>query len=94
MQSRKIPIGILGDFDPARPSHLATNSALAHAATALPIALEPVWLPTKGLENPAALGKLTYFAGLWGAPGEHESSVGMLNGIRLARERKIPYLGT
>jgi len=49
--SQLLRIGIIGDLDPSRPSHRATNEALAHAAGALSVTLEIRWLPTPSLEQ-------------------------------------------
>ena len=41
-----INIGILGDFNPNNPTHLATNAGIQHAALALGEQVEAVWLAT------------------------------------------------
>ncbi len=43
-------LGIIGDFDPQKPSHAATNEALYHAAQALAVPIEIAWLPTTQFE--------------------------------------------
>lgn len=94
MSALKIQIGIIGDFDAKRPSHLATNNALIHAAELTSGDFEICWLPTRKLETDESCTALQSYSGLWGAPGDHDSSLGMINAIRAAREQNIPYLGT
>ena len=45
-----IRIGIIGDYQPASPSHQATEAALQHAAGHLGLPLEVAWLPTPALD--------------------------------------------
>jgi CTP synthase (UTP-ammonia lyase) len=82
-------IGIIGDFNPGNPTHVATNDGILHAADLLGAAIEPVWLPT---DQPADYGT---FQGLVGSPGSpYRSFAGALTAIRYARENRIPFLGT
>lgn len=94
MSCKKIAVGVIGDFDVTRPSHLATNRALVQTSDFLSIELEVTWLPTNELEAEDALENLQKYSGLWGAPGEHDSALGMINAIQVARQQQIPYLGT
>ncbi len=87
-------IAVIGDFDKNRPSHVATDKALKHSAASLSLNIESHWIPTKPLENESNLKRLENFDGIWGAPGDPESSLGVVNAIQIAREKKIPYLGT
>lgn len=89
-----IAIGVIGDFDETRPAHLTTNRALAHGSASLSTGFEIVWLPTRELETEDGLESLQHFSGLWGAPGNHASSLGMIRAIQFARQGPIPYLGT
>jgi CTP synthase (UTP-ammonia lyase) len=93
--SDAVRIGILGDFNPEFRSHHATNDALQHAATGLGIELQSEWIPTPSVLEPTGPKKLEGFDGLWASPGSpYKSFDGMLEGIRLARERDWPFLGT
>ena len=84
-----LKIGIIGDFNPANPTHVATNSGIQHAADALGEPIEAVWLPT---DQPH---ELTKYQGLLGSPGSpYRSLEGALAGIRFARENQIPFIGT
>jgi CTP synthase (UTP-ammonia lyase) len=92
--SNLIRIGIIGDFDPVRPSHKATNEALNHSADYLGINLEVQWLPTKALERNTD-NMISKFDGLWCSPGSpYESMEGALNAIQFAREKDYPFIGT
>jgi len=87
-------IGVIGDYD-GRPSHVATNEALGHAAAQLGEALETRWLPTPELLALGAEAALTACDGLWASPGSpYQSMEGALAGIRFARERDWPFTGT
>ena len=93
--SQLLRIGIIGDLDPSRPSHRATNEALAHAAGALGVALNVCWLPTPSLEQESGGAALKRYDALWCAPGSpYQSMAGALRAIRFARERGWPFLGT
>ena len=90
-----VSIAIVADFNSASRSHIATNDALAHSAKALGLNLEPTWVPTSDLADENTSKRLAGFAGLWIGPGSPYANMdGALSAIRLARERKIPLLGT
>ena len=89
-----IRIGIIGDFEPAFHSHFATNAALYDAATVLKALLEIRWIPTATLAAHAE-GILECWDGLIAAPGSpYKSFDGMVRGIRFARTRDWPFVGT
>jgi CTP synthase (UTP-ammonia lyase) len=91
----KLRVGIIGDWDAARVSHVATNDALGHAADALGLELEIAWLATRRLERRDRDALLAACDALWCAPGSpYESMVGALEAIRYARERDVPFTGT
>jgi CTP synthase (UTP-ammonia lyase) len=84
-----VRIGVIGDFNPKNPTHLATNAGLQHAAAALNKNLDIVWLPT---DRPHDFAQ---FQGFFCSPGSpYRSLEGALQGIRFARENNIPFLGT
>lgn len=87
-------IGIIGDYDQGRPSHVATTECLQRTGSYLSQQTVTEWVPTSSLEVHHTLAKLHEFDGIWGAPGDHDSRLGMINAIQLARESNIPYLGT
>ena len=90
---QSVKIGIIGDFNPDYPSHIATNEAINHAGDALGVSVEAQWLPTKALEKQPAT--LEQFDALWCSPGSpYQSMEGALKAIRFAREQDYPFLGT
>ena len=93
--SKSIQIGVIGDFDPKSRYHLATNEALRHAGESLGVELKVIWLATPALDAPHPEAALEPFDGLWCAPGSpYDSLEGALGGIRFARERGRPFVGT
>jgi CTP synthase (UTP-ammonia lyase) len=92
---RPLRVGIIGDFDPTKRSHIPTTEALNHAAHALSVALDCSWIPTQILDNESSEAILKGFDALWCAPGSpYKSMNGALRAIRFARERGWPFLGT
>jgi len=82
-------IGIIGDFNPANPTHIYTNNAIHHAAEALGAQIDVAWLRTD------QWAEYERFQGLFGGPGSpYRSFEGALSGIRHARENNVPFLGT
>jgi CTP synthase (UTP-ammonia lyase) len=91
----EIAVGIIGDFDPKRPSHVATSEALNHAATALDITVRTSWLPTPALADASGERMLRECDALWCSPGSPYASMdGALQAIRFARENDWPFVGT
>ncbi len=82
-------IGIIGDFNPGNPTHIATNNGIQHAAEELGKPIEAIWLPTD------SAAEYQRFQGLFCSPGSpYRSLDGALAGIRYARENRVPFLGT
>jgi CTP synthase (UTP-ammonia lyase) len=93
--NQPVKVGIIGDFDPNRRSHIATNEALGHATTALSITVECSWLPTQSLDDEGSEAMLQPFDALWCAPASpYKSMHGALRAIRFAREKDWPFIGT
>lgn len=91
----RLRVGIIGDFDPQLRSHIATNAAISHAASALSVTVECTWLPTPLLDAADNETALTPFDALWCAPASpYKSMHGALRAIRFAREKGWPFLGT
>lgn len=91
----KTAIAIIGDFNPANESHIATQEAIAHASTALGAELHSNWIGTEKVAGLGGLDELRNAAGLWIAPASpYRSMEGALQAIRFARENQIPLLGT
>ena len=88
-------IAVIGDYNPAFHSHPATNAALQKAAAQVGATLETPWLPTPSLLEPGYEDRLSRYDGIFASPGSpYESFDGMLRGIRFARERNWPFVGT
>lgn len=92
---QQVRVGIIGDYDPHRRYHVATDEALGHAATALSISLASTWIPTQSLAEGSVGATLRPFDALWCAPGSpYKSMAGALRAIRFAREQGRPFVGT
>lgn len=88
-------VGIIGDFDPHRVTHTATNEALRHAARALSVRVHCTWLPTQMLDEDADEARVRECDAVWCAPGSpYRSMSGALRAIRFARESDWPFIGT
>ena len=92
---KPIKIGVIGDFDPNRPYHKATNESMIHAARTLEKTVDYTWLPTESLDVADPKKTLQPFDGLWCSPGSpYKSMDGALRAIRFAREMGWPFIGT
>jgi CTP synthase (UTP-ammonia lyase) len=92
--ARTIRIGLIGDFNPAFQAHLAIPRAALLAADDVRCRAELTWLPTPQVAH-GGENALADFDGLWCVPGSpYESMDGALRGIRFARERGKPFVGT
>jgi CTP synthase (UTP-ammonia lyase) len=90
-----IKVGIIGDFDPERDVHAATEAAIRATAGALALEVELQWLPTDTLGEPGADERLRQFDGLWCSPGSpYRSMSGALAAICFAREQGWPFFAT
>lgn len=91
--TQSLSVAVIGDFDDTLTPHVATNDALAHAATALGLDVRVEWLAPVTLEDD--LGAVPAADGLWCAPGSPYSSLsGALAALRHGRENGVPTLGT
>jgi CTP synthase (UTP-ammonia lyase) len=90
-----VRIGNIADYNAASKYHKATSDSIAHAADALQMRAEPVWLDTESLDAADAEERLESCDALWGGTGSpYRSMEGALRGIRFARERGKPFVGT
>jgi CTP synthase (UTP-ammonia lyase) len=93
--TNSISIGIISDFNPEKPSHIATDAALKHAADFLSLNVKTEWLGTGNLRRKSVKDTVGQYQGLFAAPGTpYFFADGAIKGIRLAREMNIPFLGT
>ncbi len=89
-----VKIGIIGDYDASRLTHIATDEAIRHCAEHLSLSAKTVWLPTDSLESRVD-DLLCGFDALFCAPGSpYRSFDGAINAIHYAREHRVPFLGT
>jgi len=93
--NQPLKVGVIGDYDPQLLSHIPTNEALSHAASALSVSVRYSWVPTQALANGFDEATLERFDALWCAPGSpYQSMDGALRGIQFARERGWPFFAT
>ncbi|HEX6536429.1 MAG TPA: CTP synthase [Gemmatimonadaceae bacterium] len=87
-----VRVALVGDHDPDVTAHQAIPRALALAADALGVRVEPRWLPTDTIDAADPLGDAD---AIWCVPASpYRSMDGALRAIRAARESGRPYLGT
>ena len=87
-----VRIGLIGDYNPDVPAHRAIPLALSLAGGEVGIAVEPLWIPTEGIQG---VESLEGFNGLWGVPASpYKNMDGALLSIQYAREQGVPYLGS
>ena len=87
-------IGVIGDFNPEYLYHQATNQSLELTARSLGIEISYEWIATDLLQERGA-SAVQSFDGLWASPGSpYRSMLGALEGIRYARDRGKPFVGT
>ena len=90
-----VRIGIVADYKENFPPHSTIEASLQHAAHALDTCVEARWFASDFLTEEAGREALEECHGIWAGPGSpYRSLEGMLVGIRFARERGIPFLGT
>jgi CTP synthase (UTP-ammonia lyase) len=88
-----VHIGIIGDYDETKPTHPATTAALLRAGEALGESPRITWISTVELaQDTAALDACDAIMASPGSP--YADFQGALAGIRYARERGRPFLGT
>lgn len=93
--NRELKIGIIGDYNPELRYHIATDEALAHAASGLGVSLRSDWIPTQSLDGESVGKILKPFHALWCAPASpYKSMDGALAAIKFAREQGWPFIGT
>jgi CTP synthase (UTP-ammonia lyase) len=93
--NENLTLGLIGDRLPEyrRAQHAAVEM-IKRAAEELDVPTEIRWLPTPALENDCE-AQLEGTDALWASPGSPYLSIeGALAGIRFARERGWPLLGT
>ena len=94
-----VSIAIVGKYVEYEDSYKSLKEALTHGALAFNLKLNATWVEAEGLEtkDPADRSYESQLEGYDGVlvPGGFgkRGIAGMLNGIRYAREKKVPYFG-
>ncbi|HSM88313.1 MAG TPA: CTP synthase [Candidatus Limnocylindrales bacterium] len=95
----EVHIGIVGKYVEYEDSYKSLKEALVHGATSQNLKLNVTWVEAEGLESKDRSSRdyevqLEGFDGILVPGGFGKRGIeGMLNAIRYARERKIPYFG-
>jgi CTP synthase len=95
----EVLIGIVGKYVEYEDSYKSLKEALVHAALNYNLKLNVQWVEAEGLETKekddrSYESQLTGFDGILVPGGFGKRGIaGMLNGIRYARERSVPYFG-
>jgi len=94
----EVHIGIVGKYVEYEDSYKSLKEALVHGAVAHNLKLNLTWVEAEGLEskdgNRDYEMQLEGFDGILVPGGFGKRGIeGMLNGIRFAREKKVPYFG-
>jgi CTP synthase len=92
----EVTIGIVGKYVEYEDSYKSLKEALVHGALAHNLKLQVNWIEAEGLETEgrAYEDQLQDYDGILVPGGFGKRGIeGMLNAIRYAREKKIPYFG-
>jgi CTP synthase len=97
--SDEVHIGIVGKYVEYEDSYKSLKEALVHGAVAHNLKLTVTWVEAEGLEtksrsSPDYEAQLEGFDGILVPGGFGKRGIaGMLNAIRYAREKQVPYFG-
>ncbi len=95
----EVHIGIVGKYVEYEDSYKSLKEALVHGAAGHNLKLNVTWVEAEGLENKDKSSRdyemqLETFDGILVPGGFGKRGIeGMLNAIRYAREKKVPYFG-
>ena len=92
----EVNIGLVGKYVEYEDSYKSLKEALVHGALAHNLKLNVSWIEAEGLETKGREyeAQLTDYDGILVPGGFGKRGIaGMLNGIRYAREKKVPYFG-
>jgi len=92
----EVLIGIVGKYVEYEDSYKSLKEALVHGALAHNLKLNVNWVEAEGLEadDQSYEAQLEEYDGILVPGGFGKRGIaGMLNGIRYAREKKVPYFG-
>ena len=84
-------LALVGDRSAHVRAHMRIPDVLAALRHREGLNLDAYWIPTEQAEH----SRLDQFDGIWVVPGSpYRSETGALAAIRIAREHRIPFLGT
>jgi CTP synthase len=90
----EVSIAIAGKYVEYEDSYKSLKEALVHGALAHNLKLNVTWIEAEGLEEANYEEQLRGFDGILVPGGFGKRGIeGMLNAIRYARERQVPYFG-
>ncbi len=90
----EVAIAIVGKYVEYEDSYKSLKEALVHGALALNLKLSVTWIEAEGLEEAGYEDQLGGYDGILVPGGFGKRGIeGMLNAIRYARERRVPYFG-
>jgi len=90
----EVSIAICGKYVEYEDSYKSLKEALVHGALAFNLKLNVTWIEAEGLEDPGFEAQLRGYDGILVPGGFGKRGIeGMLNAIRYARERQVPYFG-
>src|SRR3954452_23201160 len=90
----EVHIGIVGKYVEYEDSYKSLKEALVHGALSQNLKLRVTWLEAEGLESEDYVSQLRDFDGILVPGGFGKRGIeGMLNAIRYAREKQVPYFG-
>ncbi|MGC2161719.1 MAG: CTP synthase [Silvibacterium sp.] len=90
----EVSIGIVGKYVEYEDSYKSLKEALVHGALAHNLKLRVTWVEAEGLETADYESQLAGFDGILVPGGFGKRGIeGMLNAIKYARERRVPYFG-
>ena len=90
----EVSIAIVGKYVEYEDSYKSLKEALVHGALRHNLKLTVTWIEAEGLEEPGYEEQLRGFDGILVPGGFGKRGIeGMLNAIRYARERGVPYFG-
>ena len=90
----EVSIAIVGKYVEYEDSYKSLKEALVHGALAHNLKLQVTWIEAEGLEAHNYEDQLAGFDGILVPGGFGKRGIeGMLNAIRYAREKQVPYFG-
>jgi CTP synthase len=92
--SDEVHIGLVGKYVEYEDSYKSLKEALLHGGIHHGLRVRMTWIESANLEWPGCAEELSHYDGILVPGGFGRRGVeGMLNAIRFARERKVPYFG-